>query len=165
MKSILFSVFVTVLLCVGTAQAQDYKSAIGGKLGYGLIASYKTFLNERAAIDVFGGLRWGNGLAAGAYYLNHTPIESIDRLHWYWGVGGSFTTWDYGIIGLDNYYELGVSGVLGLDYSFSDLPLNISLDWAPTIVLADSYDVAGSSISRFRSGYGALSVRYILNQN
>jgi len=141
-------------------QAQDYKSAIGAKLGYGLIASYKTFLNEKAAVDIFGGIRWG-GLAAGAYYLNHTPIKSVDRLTWYWGFGGSFTTWDFGIS--DTYYEIGVSGVLGLDYTFDEIPLNVSVDWAPTFVVADSWDFTGS-YNRFRSGYGALTARYILNR-
>jgi len=163
MRTKVFSVLVMLFMFAAVSQAQDYKSAIGGKVGYGLIASYKTFLNEKAALDIFGGIRWG-GIAAGAYYLNHTPIASVDKLSWYWGFGGSFTTWDYGFAGYDNYYELGVSGVLGLDYAFDDLPLNVSLDWAPTIVLADSYDYPNSSLSRFRSGYGALSVRYILNR-
>ncbi|MBK9567400.1 MAG: hypothetical protein IPO37_20190 [Saprospiraceae bacterium] len=82
---------------------------------------------------------------------------------WYWGFGGSFTTWDYGIAGLDNYYEVGVSGVLGLDYSFDDIPLNLSVDWAPTFVLLDSWDSTGS-YNRFRGGYGALTARYILKR-
>ncbi len=160
MKTRFFTLVIAMLLVVTVSQAQDYKSAIGGKLGYGLIATYKTFLNESSAIDVFGGIRWG-GIAAGAYYLKHKPISSVDRLQWYWGFGGSFTTWDYGVPGLDNYYELGISGVLGLDYSFDDLPLNLSVDWAPTFVVADSWDYTGS-YNRFRGGYGALSARYIL---
>jgi hypothetical protein len=106
------------------------------------------------------GIRWG-GIAAGAYYLNHKPISSVDRLTWYWGFGGSYTTWDFGVS--DNYYELGVSGVLGLDYSFDDIPLNISLDWAPTFVVLDSWDFTGS-YNRFRGGYGALTARYILKR-
>jgi hypothetical protein len=162
MKTRFFTFIIALLLIASAGQAQDYKSAIGGKVGYGLIASYKTFLNESSAIDIFGGIRWG-GIAAGAYYLKHTPISSVDRLQWYWGFGGSFTTWDYGVPSLDNYYELGISGVLGLDYSFDDLPLNVSVDWAPTFVVADSWDYTGS-YNRFRSGYGALSVRYILNR-
>ncbi len=160
MKTRFFSVVLMMFFFTSLIQAQDYKSAIGAKLGYGLIASYKTFLNEKAAIDIFGGIRWG-GLAAGAYYLNHTPIKSVDRLTWYWGFGGSFTTWDFGIS--DTYYEIGVSGVLGLDYTFDEIPLNVSVDWAPTFVVADSYDFSGS-YNRFRSGYGALTARYILNR-
>ncbi len=163
MKTKVLSTLVMLFMFVAVSQAQEYKSAIGGKLGYGLIASYKTFLNEKAAVDIFGGIRWG-GLAAGAYYLNHTPISSVDKLSWYWGFGGSFTTWDYGYSGYNSYYELGLSGVLGLDYAFDELPLNVSLDWAPTFVVADSYDYPGVSLGRFRSGYGALTVRYILKR-
>lgn len=146
-----------------TAFSQDYKTAIGGKLGYGLIASYKTFLNEKSALDLFGGLRWG-GLAAGAYYLNHTPIESIERLTWYWGFGGSITTWNCNIgSSNENYFELGGSGVVGLDYAFDEIPLNVSLDWAPTIVILSNAD-CNRNLGRFRGGYGALTARYILNR-
>lgn len=119
------ALFVVAFLS-GT-NAQDYKSAIGVKLGYGLVASYKTFLNEKSAVDIFGGIRWG-GIAAGAYYEIHKPIKSVERLKWYWGGGASFTTWDYGYAGFDSYYELGVSGVLGLDYTFDDYPVNVSVD-------------------------------------
>ncbi len=159
---LLFATLFVVAFLSGT-NAQDYKSAIGAKLGYGLVASYKTFLNEKSAVDIFGGIRWG-GIAAGAYYEIHKPIKSVERLKWYWGGGASFTTWDYGYAGYDSYYELGVSGVLGLDYSFDDYPVNVSVDWAPTIVLVDSYDYPFGSLSRFRSGYGAFSVRYILGK-
>jgi hypothetical protein len=161
MKTKFFTLVFALFLIANVSQAQDYNSAIGGKLGYGLIASYKKFLNESAAIDIFGGIRWG-GIAAGAYYEKHKPISSVDRLQWYWGFGGSYTTWDYGVAGLDSYYELGASGVLGLDYSFDNIPLNLSVDWAPTIVLLESYDYTGA-YSRFRGGYGALTARYILN--
>ncbi|MBK8701583.1 MAG: hypothetical protein IPN29_19350 [Saprospiraceae bacterium] len=160
----IFLTAMSLMVLINVTSAQDYKSAIGLKLGYGLVGSYKTFLNEKAALDIFGGIRWG-GIAAGAYYEVHSPIKSVDRLKWYWGLGGSFTTWDYGYAGFDSYYEVGVSGVLGLDYSFEEYPVNVSVDWAPTIVLLDNYDYAGVSLSRFRSGYGALSVRYILGKS
>lgn len=159
LKTIFATLFVVAFL--STANAQDYKSAIGAKLGYGLIGSYKTFLNKKAAIDIFGGIRWG-GLAAGAYYEIHSPVKSVNKLNWYFGGGASVTTWDYGYAGYNSYYELGVSGVIGLDYTFEDYPINASVDWAPTIVLVDSYDYPGVNLNRFRSGYGALSVRYIL---
>ncbi len=134
---------------------------MGGKLGYGLIASYKAFLNEKSAVDVFGGLRWG-GVAFGAYYLNHTPISSVSGLQWYWGFGGSFTTWDYGLLSR-NYYELGGSGVIGLDYAFDDFPLNLSIDWAPTVVLLSNAE-SDWALGRFRGGYGAVTARYILSR-
>jgi len=160
MKTKIFSLLVVLFVFASNGQAQDYKSAIGAKLGYGLIASYKTFFNESSAVDIFGGLRWG-GLAAGAYYEMHKPISSVDRLKWYWGLGGSFTTWSFGV-GDIGYWELGASGVLGLDYSFDNIPLNLSVDWAPTIVVANNWG-ENWGLSRFRGGYGALTARYILS--
>lgn len=75
-----------------------------------------------------------------------------------------FYYWRYESFGFadENYFELGISGVLGLDYSFDNIPLNLSVDWAPTFVVYDTWDFAGS-YNRFRSGYGAFTARYILN--
>ncbi|MBK6364159.1 MAG: hypothetical protein IPF52_11950 [Saprospiraceae bacterium] len=162
-RKLLLIAFFIGLFLMNNSQAQNYNSAIGGKLGYGLIASYKKLLNDNAAIDIFGDLRWG-GLAAGAYYEIHKDIASVDRLQWYFGGGASFTTWRYESFGFadENYFELGISGVLGLDYSFDNIPLNLSVDWAPTFVVYDTWDFAGS-YNRFRSGYGAFTARYILN--
>lgn len=161
MRNKLFILLACFFLVATTqVQGQNYNSAIGVKLGYGLIASYKKFLNEKAAVDIFGGIRWG-GLAAGVYYELHYDISGLDRLQWYWGGGATFTTRTYGVTN-EGYYELGVSGVLGLDYSFENIPLNLSVDWAPTVVLLNSYTFGGH-YGRFRSGFGALTARYILN--
>jgi hypothetical protein len=155
---------LSLIFVLGTAlDAQDYKTAVGGKLGYGLIGSYKTFLNEKAAIDAFAGLRWG-GLAAGVYYLNHTPIESVERLQWYWGAGPILTTWNN--LSGESYSRLGLSGVIGLDYSIEDLtgdkvPLNFSIEYAPTLVIYNS-SIGGNNLG-FLGGFGVVSVRYILN--
>ena len=53
MKKITFclALFCAMFLSLNSLKAQDYKSAIGAKLGYGLMGSYKTFLNEKAALD------------------------------------------------------------------------------------------------------------------
>lgn len=163
MKAKIFSIILLMFLFTSVIHAQDYKSAIGGKLGYGLIGSYKVFLSESSAVDIFGGLRWG-GFVAGAYWLKHNPISSVDNLKWYWGLGGSFTTWNYGYAGYNTYSEIGVSGVIGLDYTFDDMPLNLSIDWAPTIVVVDTWDYPGGTYNRFRGGYGAISARYIINR-
>jgi len=162
MKKITLLLFLAFAIFFSSnIKAQEYKSAVGIKLGYGLVGTYKKFLNEKAAIDVFGGIRWG-GFAGGAYYLMHNEIPSVDKLYWYWGGGASFTTRSYGA-GLDSYYEVGISAVLGLDYSFDEFPLNVSVDWAPTFVVLDSWDYVGT-YNRFRGGYGALSARYILGK-
>ena len=59
-----------------SASAQEYKSAIGLRLGYPLSVSYKTFLNDKA----------GNiGLD---YKFANTPINlSLDWIPTYWLTG------------------------------------------------------------------------------
>lgn len=151
--------FIIACSSISHVSAQDYKSAIGGKLGFGLVASYKTFLNERNALDIFGGIHWGDGFLGGVNYSMHKPIESVDRLKWYWGFGANMFTWG-AVTGFDNWYELGVSGNIGLDYSFDEFPLNLSVDYVPTIVILENDDF--DRFSRTRWGYGALTARYIL---
>ena len=46
---------------------------------------------------------------------------------------------------------MGIDGVLGLDYKFKDAPINISLDWQPSVTLI------GASSS---PAYGGIAVRY-----
>ncbi|HPN72242.1 MAG TPA: hypothetical protein PLZ32_22110 [Saprospiraceae bacterium] len=160
-----FIFILTVLFCFVASQslqAQDYKSSIGAKLGYGLIGSYKTFLSESSAVELFGGIRWG-GFALGGFYQIHKDIESVDNLRWFLGGGATFTTWSYGFGSLGSYSEVGAHFDLGLEYTFPDLPLNVSVDWAPGFVLVDTYDFT-DSYNRLRFGYGALTARYILNR-
>ncbi len=158
-----FLVLAIVAVSFGSLQAQDYNKAVGVKLGYGLLGSYKQFLNESSAFEVFGGFRW-SGIAVGGFYQIHKDIESVEGLRWFYGGGASFSTWDYGGIYSSNYSELALLLDIGLEYTFDDLPLNISADYAPGFVVFDTYDndLFGGSLNRFRGGYGALTVRYIL---
>jgi hypothetical protein len=154
---------VALFCTVQTLSAQEYKSAIGAKLGYGLVGSYKTFLNEKAALDIFAGIGWGNSFLGGVYYQHHMPIGSVPGLQWFVGGGVSFWSFSSGV-GFGGYYELGIAGDIGLDYAFENIPLNLSVDYAPTFVILDSYDCPGCTYSRFRGGYGALTARYILKR-
>ncbi|HMU02522.1 MAG TPA: hypothetical protein PJ990_02820 [Saprospiraceae bacterium] len=160
MKTKVFSTLVILLMFVAISQAQDYKTAVGGKVGFALVASYKAFLNESAAVDVFGGIHWGGGLMAGVNYSIHKDIPAVDRLKWYYGAGANFFSYG-GAFGFKNWFEFGVSGNIGLDYSFEEMPLNVSLDYVPTIVILENDDF--DRFNRLRTGYGALTVRYILN--
>lgn len=144
-----------------SAQSQEYKSAIGLRLGYPASISYKTFISEPGAVEAFLGFRsyslyrWIN---IGATYQHHMPIQSVEGLKWYFGGGASVFLWSY-----DNAFadqdaaktSFGLLGTLGLDYKFADIPLNLSVDWMPVFFL-NGYG------NGFYGGYGALSARYVL---
>jgi hypothetical protein len=159
--ALLFSMLVLFAIA-NSAHAQGYKSAIGLRLGSPLAASYKFFISDPAAIELYVGFRsYSIGytfINPGAMYQYHFPISSVDGLQWYVGGGASVFLYSYkdvfGTAG-DNF-GIGLNGVLGLDYKFANAPINLSADWIPTIYLS-------GYLSGFGAGIGALSARYTLN--
>ena len=159
-KTVLASIFL-IAFCF-TSNAQIYKSAIGARLGYPLSASYKTFLSESNAVEVYLGTRgfstyrWVNLSAA---YLIHRPIPDLDGLQWYFGAGASvfFWNWDTGFGEGQSTATIGLQGYLGLDYAFPSTPINLTVDWVPTIFL-------NGFGNGFNGGYGSVGVRYILSR-
>lgn len=162
MKKLIFTLTI-VLCCVFAAQSQsEYKSAIGLRLGYPASISFKQFLNEKNAIEIYAGYRrWSSYVSyfnAGALYQIHSPISAVEGLKWYFGGGVSALIWSYDDVYFANNdygsFNLGVSGCLGLDYKFANAPVNLSVDWVPTFVIGDAF------YNGFRGDAGALSVRY-----
>ena len=158
MKKLFFT--LAIMFTVSVAFSQNYKSAIGLRLGYPASISFKTFLSEKNAVEAYVGYRrWSyvNYVNIGALYQVHNPISSVDGLSWYYGGGAAVYFWNYDdVYFTDDYNSLsvGISGCLGLDFKFPNAPVNLSVDWVPTFVIGDAY------YGGFRGDAGALSVRY-----
>lgn len=158
MKKIIIATFLlTGLFFVNDAQAQAYESAVGARASYYLTGTYKKFLNETNALEGYVGLGYFGGLIGGAMLQIHKPLEEleIDNLYWYFG-GGAFagTAWN-------SYFFVGANVVIGLDYSFDEFPINVSLDWAPGLQF--EFWRYGSNQLDLAFAAGGLSVRYILD--
>lgn len=151
-KLILFLLLFVGLGMTNNTHAQDYKSAVGLRLGVPTSISYKTFLNETSAIEVFGGFG-GNGsfstLNVNAGYLLHNDFPDIEKLKWYYGAGAGIAFYDGGT-------ALLINGFIGLEYTLEEAPLTFSVDWVPSL------GVIGSN-GGFGAGRGAIAVRYILD--
>jgi hypothetical protein len=153
------SLCVVCTLCLFAANAQNktatsltYKSAFGVTIWNGGGVTLKTFIREdKHALDFTGFFR-SLGARIGVAYELHGNLNTEGNLKWYVGpaayVGlyNKFDNKDY------NGTYLGVGGVLGIDYKFAELPINLSLDWRPAYELISS--------NNFFSQYGGLSVRY-----
>ena len=164
MKAINISAVFTIILFFFTqnGNAQVYRTAIGARLGYPLSASIKAFISNESAVEGYVGFRnWPNyrWVSINGAYQVHFPIAEVPNLQWYLGAGGGLYFWNYKVLGSDRNSQLGigVQGYLGLDYTFEDAPLNLTIDWIPTVFL-----------SGYRTGFGAtygnVGVRYVLGR-
>jgi len=156
MKKLLFS-----LLFIGfcfTATAQDYDMAVGFRLGYGSGITVKKVLNTNASLEGIIDFRYRGFAVTGLYEVNRYDVFDVDRLNWYFGAGAhvgsyrSFGTFVNCQDCNDNTFFMGLDGILGIEYNFTEVPINVSLDWKPALNLA--------GLTGFWGDNGALSARY-----
>lgn len=160
--ALLFSMLF-VLAFANRVKAQAYDKAIGLRFGYPLAASFKFFVTEPGAIEIYLGIRswtWYSSINPGAMYQHHFPISGVDGLSWYVGGGAGLELNNYKTGYDGDNLGIYINGVLGLDYRFANAPINLSVDWSPTFVLSGG----NAYVNDFRGGYGALSARYILGE-
>jgi hypothetical protein len=154
MKRVLLTLLLTISI-VTFVSAQDYKTGVGlrGGLGYGI--TLKHFLGEKAAVEGLLSTRWGGFEITGLYEI-HNPAFEVEHLNWYYGGGAHIGFWNgnssWGTTGT-SYTVIGVDGIIGIEYSFSEVPLNIGADWKPAINLSGYKGFWGDTF--------ALSIRYI----
>jgi hypothetical protein len=150
---------ITIVLFIGimsTIQAQDYSTGIGLRGGLYNGITLKHFLGNKLAVEGILVTRWGGFEITGLGEV-HSRAFDVDSLNWYWGIGGHIVFWNgdktsWGEAGT-TYTAIGVDGILGLEYSFSDFPINLGIDWKPSMNLI--------GYSGFWADAGAFSIRYI----
>jgi hypothetical protein len=130
-----------------TTKAQDnsaYKNAIGIRLGSSVPAiksgiTYKHFIGSNALEGI---LSFGDGVGVCGLYEIHKPISSVDNLQWLIGFG-AYVAFN------NSNSNVGAAGIIGLDYKFKEIPLNISLDWKPelNIISIVAFEASGVGLS------------------
>ncbi|MGG9962879.1 hypothetical protein [Ferruginibacter sp. SUN106] len=143
----LFLLLVVALAFSLNTKAQDesssYKDAIGIRLGSSVPAikngiTYKHFIGNNA---IEGILSFGDGVGICGLYEIHKPL-STENLQWLIGFGG--------YVGFNNSSSnVGAAGIIGLDYKFNQIPLNLTLDWKPelNIISKVGFEAAGVGFS------------------
>jgi hypothetical protein len=128
----------TLFLTISAAGFSQYKTAVGIRFNGGYGVSIKHNRNSRAALEgIISGYR--NGVNAALLYEIHNANRDSPGFRWYYGVGGHFGAWgDYPHERHPWWYDetragvsVGVDGIVGIEYTFSEIPLNLSLDWKP----------------------------------
>lgn len=110
------------------ASAQDYKVAVGIRLSNATptlsnAVTVKYNMTQQHALE--GIISFGSRFGIGGLYELHKQT-TVQGLNWFYG-GGAYVGFESG-----NTY-LGPTGIIGLDYKFPNVPLNLSLDWKPEL--------------------------------
>jgi hypothetical protein len=156
---------VVCLLAIGigsvqNVSAQDYKTGLGVRLSSSNAMqsnsiSIKHFINQKTAIE--GLFTFGDPLALGALIEFHKPLAAAGLTYFY-GAGG--------YIGFEKKVNtvtqktntnanFGAQGIIGLDYKFNNVPLNLSLDWKPELNIVSDINFEPAAIgftARFTFG-------------
>lgn len=147
---------LSLLVISLTCFAQEYKTGLGLRAGLGYGFTAKHFISQKDALEGLFVTRW-NGINFTGLYEIHNTAFNVDHLYWYFGGGahigfwnGTHTPWGSRI---GSYTVIGIDGIIGIEYNFQEVPINISADWKP------AFNFVG--YSGFWGGEGALSVRYI----
>ncbi len=155
MKKLAFA--TSFFFCGLLAQAQSrsanstgYQTALGLKIWDGGGVTIKHFLASNRAVEGIGYF-YGRGIRITGLYEIHYDIAGAPGLKWYVGPGAHLGFYNDKYDN-DNKVVIGIDGVLGLDYKFNTAPINISLDWQPSLEFADDFG--------FNSGWGGLGIRY-----
>lgn len=159
MKKVIFLAAVLFSAIVSQSQPKintgsDYRTALGIKFWPGGI-TIKHFVNDNRALEGLGYF-WTHGFRFTGLYEFHGDINDAPGLKWYAGPGahiGAYNeVWYHG----GHYYDdgdvsLGIDGVVGLDYKISGAPINLSLDFQPSLELLSQ---------PYFSVCGGLAIRY-----
>jgi hypothetical protein len=147
MKKIISTLSLVLVLFMTSANAQDYKTGIGIRLSSSGPAvnnsvSFKHFISPTGAIEAL--LTFDTKAAIGVLYEVHKAIAQTEGLKWFYG-GGAYIGFDSDKDNL-NRSLMGAMGIIGLDYKFSNLPLNLALDWKPELNIIDNINFEPSAI-------------------
>ncbi len=155
MKKFFLSLLLGGALIIASSSVKaQYKNALGVRVGDYTGVTFKTFIQDQKALDLILSFKSNSAYSSVRFtglYEVHNPIDfEYGSLRWYYGGGASIGSKDYKYTD-NNDFILSADGVLGLDYHFSDAPINLSLDWKPALQFAPDAD--------FKAGQFGLSVR------
>ncbi len=156
MKKIIISLILLLSISLSSS-AQDYNTGIGLRGGFTSGITIKHFIGDKAALEGIFGTVWRGFNFTGLYELHSYSAFDVERLNWYYGLGGHIGFWNgrynpWFVNSTRSYTVIGFDGILGMEYNIEEIPINISLDVKPAI------NLIGYTGFWFD---GAFSVRYI----
>jgi len=148
--------FMLAVSIIAYSNAQEYETGIGFRAGTSSGLTIKHFLGSKPAFEGLLTTKWDGFDITGLYELHNRAFD-VAHLNWYYGFGGHVGFWDgnntpWGEPG-STYAVIGAVGILGIEYSFSEVPINLGLDWKPVLNVIGEQGLWGDE--------AAFSIRFV----
>lgn len=131
-------IFFFITATAALLNAQDYKTGLGFRIGTGAGLTVKHFFTEKKAVEGLLITRWHSFDITGLYEVHNEAFDT-DNLKWFYGGGahigfynGDYVEWGYPG---STASVLGIDGIIGLEYTFDEAPINLGLDLKPALNL------------------------------
>jgi len=151
--------FLAAFVAASVMSFADGPRAVGGRLGYGVDASYQHALGESNMVQLEVGVPFFSRLEAACTYdwINpgglDIPWNERGDWNWYAGVGGAIQV-PFSFTGA----FIGAAGRIGVEYNFW-FPLQLSIDFRPTLGISCSQAGAAFAYDLYGGALG-IGVRY-----
>ena len=158
MKKTAFIIGLLLITTISFAQRGNqkwYKTALGLRLEFGASSdltgiSYEQFISNQNSIEFIGLTNFATGAEFTGIYKYIKSLPGIPAtVRWYTGIGAHAGSWQ------GDKLVVGADGLLGIGYTFNDIPLNVTLDWHPKINIITQHD-------RFIPAIFGLSFKYVV---
>jgi hypothetical protein len=130
---------LTMLMVFAMAKltcAQDYKTGIGLRVGPASGFTVKHFLTDKSALEGLLTTKWHGFDFTGLYEVHNMAFDT-ENLKWFYGGGAhlGFYNGDYVEWGSPGSTSgvLGIDGIIGIEYTFDEAPINLGLDLKPAL--------------------------------
>lgn len=117
--------------------SQNYKNAVGARLGYPFGFTVKHFFGQQGSIEGILGFR-GRSAEGIAMYEHHFYPAKRKEFAFYVGGGGHLgfynhypPYWKSDVTRRGAYLAVGLDAILGVEWTFTEIPLNLGFDWKP----------------------------------
>lgn len=137
------------------AHCQDYDTGLGIRTGVAWGLTVKHFVQTDGAVEGIISRRF-NGLLATGLYEKHIPVFDTEGFYFFYGGGVHLGMWKKDIKDWfsSTDFQAGLDGIIGLEYSFGDVPLSLGMDWKPGFNLVSDPGMYIDNI--------AVSIRYLI---
>ena len=131
---------VIVMLFAFNSAAQQYDKAIGIRGGLFNGVTYKQALSSSTYLEGIASFRWNGFMVTGLYEITKPIDSNAPGLDWYYGFGAHVGFYDDADSGPweEGDFDgpmIGADGIIGMEYTFREVPVTLSLDWKPAINL------------------------------